>query len=849
MESTQGPPNLVAKLMGLEALPQQEPDSVVFRNHYGGHSRNCSDVPMSYWEQQDEFFHFLDPSGHKAACKIRQRSQKSTHAARYKETINDRKMGLVRQNFIEAKRLSVNERLRQSKQFQDALEVLSSNKDLFLKCLQEPHSMFPENLYSRQSDSNPPETKRITILRPSKRAENNEFVVTGNEDTKKIKKEAFLQLNGLEKVQSGSSSPESLKYYENPSRPTQIVVLKPTRKKASDDMAAASPFSEQPMMLRREDLFRYIEDDGDQESREVAKEIAQRMHAKFGQHCEDENLISSVLLNDYIGDGSSFNKLEHDYVGDHLCHSEAMSPVSRASGDYVDRLSPYSTSSLSRPSYSPESSVCREAKKRLSERWAMMASNEIAHERRQYQRSSSTLGEMLALTETKPSSSHGEEGSSSQESRDSDFLLVSQWKREEGMDNSARNLMRSKSVPVSGGFGTRLNIGSSVSGEEKSESSKEDTKVNSARSSLKGKVSSLFLSRAKKADKGMSLVSHTKDGFYLYPGDIDRTVSLSEKGSIHASPLLEPSRKASSSKPICMKMMSPENGLVTEKLSASGSIGENLDQPSPVPVLGPSFEEDEYIQKSALYYAKPEQQGVGSPLLSIGSHLIDKSPPIESIARSTSSNDPFVNTDSSHLAKKLTTKETDEEEQECLYFIKALLAEAGHQCEACSTSCLTRCHSLQSPLDLSFRGSNFNFQDDKYLSDAKLRQKRAVQQLVYDCVNAALVDAGYDSHMSQGFNRCIIPNCIILGGGASLTMLDEVWSQMKVWFSSEARGAPDDCGENDSLVVEKVIGKEIEGKGWSGYFRSEIDNLGREIEGRLLEELMQEVVVELAGRA
>ncbi|KAL1546651.1 hypothetical protein AAHA92_23219 [Salvia divinorum] len=765
MESRIDPPNLVAKLMGLEAIPKQKPGSVVPRNHSGGSPRNSSDVSMSYWKQQDEFSHCLDTNEHKAAREIWHRSQRSSHVARYKKTINDRKMGLVRQSFIEAKRLSVNEKLRQSKKFQDALEVLSSNEDLFLKYLQEPHSVSSENLYSLQSDSSHPETKRITILRPSKRLENNNFVEAGIRDTKKIKKGASPQLNGLEKVQPRSSSPE-----------------------------------EQPRMLQRGDFFRHIEDSEGQESREVAKRIAQQMHAKFGQHHKNENLISSVLLNDYIGDDSSSNKLELDYVSDNLCHSEAMSPVSKLSGDYVDMLSPYSTSTSSRPSYSPESSVSREAKKRLSERWAMMPSNEIGQEQKQYQRSSSTLGEMLTLTETKPSYSHGEEGSSSQESRDSDFLFVNQWRRDAVMDNPPRNLMSSKSVPVSGGFGTRLNIGSSVSGEEKSKSYKE---VSFAKSSLKGKVASLFLSTgAKKADKEMSLVSHTKDGFFLHPGDIDRTISLNDKGSIHAFPPLEPSRTAPSSEPICTKMMSPENGLVTEKLRASRSLGKNLDQPSPISVLGPSFEE-EYIQKSASYYAKPEQQGVESPRLSIGSRMIDKSPPIGSIARSSSSNDPFVNASSSHPSKTLTTKEIDEEEREGIFFVKGLLADAGRQCEARSTSYLTRCHSLQSQFDPSFRGLSINSQDNKNLPGGTLRQKRAVQQLVHDCVNAALVNAGYGSHLSQRLHTSIVPN----------------------------------------LIGEKVLGN-----GWINHFESEMDDLCRKIERRLLEELMQEMVVELAGR-
>uniref|UniRef100_A0A7N2ML09 TIR domain-containing protein n=1 Tax=Quercus lobata TaxID=97700 RepID=A0A7N2ML09_QUELO len=81
-----------------------------------------------------------------------------------------------------------------------------------------------------------------------------------------------------------------------------------------------------------------------------------------------------------------------------------MSPSPRHSWDYINRFgSPYSTSSFSRASCSPESSVCREAKKRLSERWAMMASHGTSQEQRHARRSSSTLGEMLALSDKKKS--------------------------------------------------------------------------------------------------------------------------------------------------------------------------------------------------------------------------------------------------------------------------------------------------------------------------------------------------------------------------------------------------------------------------------------------------------------
>lgn len=218
--------------------------------------------------------------------------------------------------------------------------------------------------------------------------------------------------------------------------------------------------------------------------------------------------------------------------------------------------------------------------------------------------------------------------------------------------------------------------------------------------------------------------------------------------------------------------------------------------------------------------------GVESPRLSIGPHMIDKSPTIGSIARSPS----WKDSDSSPPPKRFITKERDEE-HECINLVKALLSEARLHEEA-----LDRWHSPESPLDPSLRGKSIDFNDEKRLHDSKLRQRRSVQNLVYDCINSALANARNEP---RGFDPRIGPY-----NSTFSTILDEVWSNAKAWLSSEVRETVDDSGENDSLVVEKVIGKEVEGKGWSHHFRVEIDILVEEIEERLLEELTHEMVLE-----
>ncbi|KAH7852449.1 hypothetical protein Vadar_024921 [Vaccinium darrowii] len=105
------------------------------------------------------------------------------------ESINDKRMDLVCQKLTEAKRLSTDGKLCQSKQLHDAMEVLSTNKDFFLKFLQEPNSLFSQHLFADfQSVPPPPETKRITVLRPSKVVDNKKLSGSGKKDEKQIKR-------------------------------------------------------------------------------------------------------------------------------------------------------------------------------------------------------------------------------------------------------------------------------------------------------------------------------------------------------------------------------------------------------------------------------------------------------------------------------------------------------------------------------------------------------------------------------------------------------------------------------------------------------------------------------------
>ncbi|XP_059300795.1 uncharacterized protein LOC132053028 isoform X3 [Lycium ferocissimum] len=864
--SYQNPPSVVAKLMGLDAFPTRRSVSAT-RSHFGGHSRCHTDSSFSYCQHEDgslmeemhqEFHQCPEHNEYKDVYEVWQQPtkincvrSKSPQKTRHDETSIDKKVAFVRQKFIEAKCLSIDGNLRQSKEFQEALDVLSSNTDLFLKFLQEPNPMFSQQLQKLKSAPPPPETKRITVLRPTKMVDNSRFGESVSKHGKEMKRAIQVgQGNGVDESHCAIAPPAPRwNIDENTAQPTRIVVLKPSLSKVNNCRAASSPPSASPRASEAEMNYANIEDNEAQDSGEVAMDITQKMRENLGGHRRDETLLSSVSSNGYIGDESSFNKSENEYVAGNLSDSEVISPVSRHSWDYINRfVEPYSCSSLSRASYSPESSVSREAKKRLSERWAMVASNGSRPEQRHLRRRSSTLGEMLALSDTKNAGGM-EQKISKKEPGTSNSNLMNNSNCDEGTDESPRNLLRSKSVPVSSTeFGTQLNV--DVRGPEtgKPNLPEETTKPRSTKLSLK----SLLFSRSKKPSKDSG--SHLQSNNELQSG----------VKSSHCPAKVDPGReflsadlRRSPDKLVSQNLfgeqgkISPEVGLFVSKSLPLENQCESQDQPSPISVLDTTFEEDEHPACISSGRTKPDHHGKSCGELSVDSircNLIDKSPPIGSIARTLSWNDSCVDTASSvPVRPSVSTWRTEEEEKELFSFVQTLLTVAGLD-EVQSDAFLLMWHSPDSPLDPSLREKYVDLSEKNTLHEARRRQRRSTRKLVFDCVNAALIEiAGYGPDTCQG--------AIPYGGvsnnlpeGAKLILVDQVWTRMKEWLSSEVKCLSGDDGDINSLVVDGMVRKEVVGKGWLQYLRLELDIVGTEIERKLLEELVHESVVEFTGR-
>ncbi|WCJ38168.1 hypothetical protein M5689_019242 [Euphorbia peplus] len=873
VDCRRNPPNVVAKLMGLDTLPHQQYSPAAERSHSKGYSRRSLSQPgmlVDCWEQdhgtlekrmQSEGRLCEEQHDYRDVYEIWQQSEKTNvrdnspqkRSEGRSDSANERKMALVRQKFIEAKRLATDEKSRQSKEFQDALEVLSSNRDLFLKFLQEPHSLFAQHLYDMQSIPSPPETKRITVLRPSKTIDNEKFVGSWKMGDKQSKRPPSQIGHATAWDKSGSGySPTftNQRFEEYAAQPTRIVVLKPSPGKTPDKEVVVPPPSS-PRTLQGEEFYNDAEDEEAQEPREVAKEITEQMHGATMGHRRDETLLSSVFSNGYVGDDSSYYRSDNEYAAGNLSDSEIMSPTSRHSWDYINRSgSPFSSSSFSRVSCSPESSVCREAKKRLSERWAMMASNGSSFEQKNARRSSSTLGEMLALSDTKKIVKSEEVATNKeQEQRASTSCTIRNFNEEEDVADSPKGLLRSRSLPVSSMvYVTGLSIEVSESEAGTAETSKELKKAKSSKSYLKGKVSSLFFSRNKKASKERSGASHSKDESQSatpetprspipFPGKSGDEASQCNNSDLEDcfSPVLpRPSCKTVPSLigEAAKQVFVSEGVISMPKPVMAGNISENQDQPSPISVLEPPFEEDDSTVPELSAKIRPQRRGAEvSPM----SNLIDKSPPIGSMARTLSWDDSCVDTATPYSLKPSCT----EEEQDWPLLIQTLLSEAGLDCNTQLDLFSARWHSPESPLDPTLRSKYANQNDKELLHEAKRRQRRSSRKLVFDCVNAALLEiAGYNSDRSATGMACKeVENGLV----------DYVWGQMKEWLFSEGRYSYEENGDNSSLVVERLVGKEVVGKGWSDNMRVELEKLRVEIEDKLLAELVEDAIVHLTS--
>ncbi|XP_008809662.1 uncharacterized protein LOC103721293 isoform X2 [Phoenix dactylifera] len=879
-ELNRKPPSVVARLMGLDDdLPATKPVLVANkRNTQEGYSRTTLTGPFQGHKQQEDVYFNKPMPCENAHEKMEYRDvfevwqqpsrtnrikDQPLQKGRYNKDQNEKRMALVRQKFMEAKRLATDERLLQSKEFQDALEVLSSNKDLFIKFLEEPNSLFSKQIRELYMVPPAPQTQCITVLKPSKTVE--------TQGEKLVKKQQYPRVDegGWETNKPYWSKRFTNSEAESMSQPTRIVVLKPSPGKPHDMKTKVNSRIMSPEPPQQSDVYESLEDNEAIDPREVAKGTTQQMRESLSCHRRDDSLLSSLYSNGYGGDESSFCKSENDYMGDEDGSNsdlEIVTPTSQHSWDYVNRFgSPFSVSSFGRASCSPESSVIREAKKRLSERLALVASNGTGQEQMQMPRSSSTLGEMLAIPGVKKEEGGvgGLTSSSSKLFGGDDELRAPAACSSIGRTNIGDGqcppltLSRSKSVPVLSSVLENIGLSFEASNSEinKPIATKEVAKSKNEKSSFRGKVSSFFFPKRREKPIPSPLVgsddrchSGSVETIVDKNDDLSKSVhnsllmesppvNLEEESACTAPPTL-PSDGSRQGYFSCQATLSLEEPRTSgnlsqnqEKFRSSKNSGTNCDQPSPTSVLDAPFEDDandNVVQSSESANAGQQQ-------------ALSRSSPFESVARSLAWDDTrqeTLTTDPSKLNRALS--KADNEEQERFMLVQKLLSSAGLNSEK-SDMVFASWHSVDSPLDPILL--------DKFLDrkeeEAKSRERRSNQRLLFDCVNAALLEIGRTTLLSaypwKGAYHHAQKNT---SPGTPFAV--EVWGLLRNWFSGEGKHVTCEA-DNSNLLMDRVLRREVEGRGWAESLRSEIDEISIEIGGEVLEDLVRDALVDFAG--
>ncbi|KAK9282680.1 hypothetical protein L1049_010900 [Liquidambar formosana] len=415
MERRQGTPSVIARLMGLDTLPPQQPihkqQRVLSENYLrrtasiGVLEKRSSHEGRSFRMNVEEQQEFKDVFEVPDTPMLDNHQNLSVQKEKAKLSSNEAEIAFVRQKYMGVKSLSSDEKLQNPKEFHDAVEVLDSNRNLFLEDLQEPDSLFTKHLHDLQGVPLHSHLSRITVLKSlnGPNCRDKELCRKSERTTKQwnaIKLDPKLE-NDLVRHSHGGLGVDysdkvlklQLELNSETCLPTsKIVVLKPNLGKAQKAARSIFPHSlnedSQSGNRKHKDIPTFENGElfievGERKhlvkdleplrhrsrvSRETAKEITRQMRHSMS------NSSTDVSKSGFRGDDTSADE------------SEVMTPASPNSFDWKNR---YQTSF----SHSNGSFLAQEAKKHLLERWKMT---------RRFQEvglasSGSTLGEMLAM--------------------------------------------------------------------------------------------------------------------------------------------------------------------------------------------------------------------------------------------------------------------------------------------------------------------------------------------------------------------------------------------------------------------------------------------------------------------
>ncbi|KQK01343.1 uncharacterized protein LOC100830114 [Brachypodium distachyon] len=807
------PLNVVARLMGLNDAPVHQSDFISGRRpnkeyqSCGFEENNRNVKPkkeIKCFQNQKAGTRHDHIWGGLSDQPLKVNSSKNNHQG--KESSCEKRMSLVREKFAEAKRLATDEKLLHSKEFQEALQFLSSNKDMFLKFLDEPSPLLSSSNYDFQPVTPPSELKQITILKPAESMK------------RKVNIHAGRQLYSDANESEGNKCRHHQSLNATPadstlSEPTRIVVLKPGLAKSHEAMIPVSPLSSSAEPDSEDDSMVAV--DEIVSSRRLAKEITWQMRMRLKESQYEENSVSYEYHDTYVEDDSlSKSEAENakEVSGEISEDLEFGTPTSGRSWDFLSRSgSPYSASCSSQASHRREPSVVKEAKRRILERWSAVSSTVSGEEDWGARRSTGTLGEMLTIPEVKKD--HGEfegitlEGTTVELDTEEPFLC----------------LPRSRSLPVSLSYvGSESNRGAITSQEADNEKSKKS-------SSFRERVSSLFSKHKKSAREKLDPSGISSANDMLKNGSAV-TIGGGSEGSNHFTldnvdenamqRLVASSCHANDVASISAKDISP-----LPSLGALGVLGESQGQPSPVSVLdldGPFLCDN---NRRLLYSS--ENFITSSP------QALSRSPLIGSFSRSLSWEDPPSEVMSPNSLRLSRLFSKADEDQDSLTFIQKLVSFAGMDREGCI---------LSSPLDPKLLDKLSDYQGE----GIKLRERRSKERLLFDAVNEALAELTRTTELAAyPWGRACCSARKDCEDDFCNSAADEIWRVIRNWSILE-KYPPGEIIERN-LLVDMILKREVVETAIADTTRLETFELNMMVCEVILEDLLEEALVDLTN--
>lgn len=473
-------PGVIAKLMGLDGMPPQRSAYNHKKCPSEGYSQKCVSKEKvgrrgTYFDgqmtrrsskDQQEFkdvFEVLEPS------KTEQSRNPDQGTPNFEVTESE--MAFIRQKFLDAKRLSTDEKSHDSREFHDALDALESNRDLLLNFLHQPGTMFARHLHDLQDASSYSGRGCLTPIESLDSRKCDHPVFRGNLERgtprKNSSKSNYNRPGGYYSHSDSSFSGHSSKSSqilesknELEHLPTRIVVLKPNIGKVQNtrnihyQSRSFQGCSDLKTVERSNQEFRGKKDSrvkkavsrySYKESREVPDGKTRQM--RNGANTPPMNLTCSSFQG-YAGDESSCS-----LSGNESAEEPAVRAVNLKSSTKLNMGHRQSSSRHK------ESSISREAKKRLTARWKSTRNSE----NKGVDSRGSTLADMLSGNDKGVTLAHLdaqiiEEGftdklsSDDQSDMEVEPLGISS---NDGWKDDCSQLTRSRSRPASSiGFGT-----------------------------------------------------------------------------------------------------------------------------------------------------------------------------------------------------------------------------------------------------------------------------------------------------------------------------------------------------------------------------------------------------------